>query len=1380
MSRHSEPLQRHFKYEKTSPEKVLQAERNHVVERRTQAVTRELLPESVPVEHDSVSESLTGLALSGGGIRSGALGLGILQGLYRSGLLPFFDYLSTVSGGGYAGAYLTSAGSGGRSQSEEAADRATDDHREIPYGRLKAFHDGEGMSERMQRFIFGGHYLLRTRRFFNRHLMGLCCIWFLVITGLSTLATLAAMLFRQLDQPLAIHFLSGLGLRTDISRGFFPVTCLIILWFVCWCISFFRAAGNLSRAQGRFAAKLIPTAVVVFGICLASLLGNGELNLDWISSDKEFNVARWFASADSFLHVAIYGLIGVGLLPYLKPAALIRSGANPQSTTERVVFAVASRVMLYGLPFLLVSWFARENISGWTEHRFVPHVIREFGLRQPSSNSSETIQQPAGDEAAATSPSLEQTSREQWNDFVILTKNEVADWSDWQPTCPPLWARLRDQAGKESAARKASLNGSTSVEVTVELSDSVGTDDALSVTEINPDDASDEVPGTSITTLNDPGQGFSNAPRAGSKRKLADFLWGRLNRRLSETAEDMPIPELKTALLSSAGPDASKNLWEQEPCPVDRILTYIHEESLELQALYSRTGQNTEDYAPGGPDLAFYRLLSLASLFPDSLQGDADRNYFGRIVRLRQNLGVAKGWLAEHLSRILETTNLGLDCDWSELDQLKNVSDLRRLTSSEQSRLEALLPLVNQAALLSDRHRKSTPGVDSDGRPVLVELPKSAAERRDLARLNRSILNAAFPGVLRDPSTVFAVNVLAFDQATRWTTFKWCLGLFVFASLMINVNATTLHGFYARELANNWIQSDEDSDMPLKDADATPQGLPYHLLSGSVHWMGTRRKAAGEVLRDHFLLSPLYCGCEKTGFVETRQYKDHEIGLGDAIAISGAAVSPIQQVNPLLQSLLWLANLRLGQWLPNPNHGTFLPTKSRKLIARIPVTPWRLMMRIFQVAERRPFLFVTDGGHHENLGIGPLLKRRCRFILAIDAGQDAEYAFSDLSRLMRWARVKHNVKLQPVDSLIDTDTDDPLNAARDSDDPDDNINVMESLRSAIDAWNDLAPDNGQRLSSRRLSSRHFVVLRIHYPDVDGPSWLIYAKTSLTGDEPAELIRYAESDKEFPHNPTSNQFYSPDMFEAYRQLGEHMIESMTGQLPSIIASKIGEHRGRPESPYLSALLNQINTARQALPLNLSAAPPTPEADDLIRQLAKGRTGAVSSLDEADAQDIQGRLARRLSVHPLFVAGLLKAALCSGARLKPRLMSFLFPELGPEASPARQIFSQRRLPGRAKAMLECASKPITLKPDETMTESLLQLAESLAVIPADASEFQKAQQNAEYDSVYRLLTKVRGNIRDGSRRDRVDQLAPRTRRQGASTKKKSTARRKPPQA
>ena len=55
---------------------------------------------------EALQAHLTGLAFSGGGIRSGTFAVGFLQGLASLGLLRRLDYLSTVSGGGYAGGWL--------------------------------------------------------------------------------------------------------------------------------------------------------------------------------------------------------------------------------------------------------------------------------------------------------------------------------------------------------------------------------------------------------------------------------------------------------------------------------------------------------------------------------------------------------------------------------------------------------------------------------------------------------------------------------------------------------------------------------------------------------------------------------------------------------------------------------------------------------------------------------------------------------------------------------------------------------------------------------------------------------------------------------------------------------------------------------------------------------------------------------------------------------------------------------------------------------------------------------------------------------------------------------------------------------------------------
>jgi hypothetical protein len=68
-----------------------------------------------------------GLALSGGGIRSATFNLGLLQGLQRLHLLRLFDYLSTVSGGGYVGSFWSEWLVRQQAEADEAAPRTTND-----------------------------------------------------------------------------------------------------------------------------------------------------------------------------------------------------------------------------------------------------------------------------------------------------------------------------------------------------------------------------------------------------------------------------------------------------------------------------------------------------------------------------------------------------------------------------------------------------------------------------------------------------------------------------------------------------------------------------------------------------------------------------------------------------------------------------------------------------------------------------------------------------------------------------------------------------------------------------------------------------------------------------------------------------------------------------------------------------------------------------------------------------------------------------------------------------------------------------------------------------------------------------------------------------
>jgi hypothetical protein len=83
-----------------SSRQLREAEWNYIQARRRKA-------EIPATQAGQELENLTGLALSGGGIRSATFALGVLQALTKHDLLRRFDYLSTVSGGGYVGSSLT-------------------------------------------------------------------------------------------------------------------------------------------------------------------------------------------------------------------------------------------------------------------------------------------------------------------------------------------------------------------------------------------------------------------------------------------------------------------------------------------------------------------------------------------------------------------------------------------------------------------------------------------------------------------------------------------------------------------------------------------------------------------------------------------------------------------------------------------------------------------------------------------------------------------------------------------------------------------------------------------------------------------------------------------------------------------------------------------------------------------------------------------------------------------------------------------------------------------------------------------------------------------------------------------------------------------------
>jgi hypothetical protein len=377
----------------------------------------------------------------------------------------------------------------------------------------------------------------------------------------------------------------------------------------------------------------------------------------------------------------------------------------------------------------------------------------------------------------------------------------------------------------------------------------------------------------------------------------------------------------------------------------------------------------------------------------------------------------------------------------------------------------------------------------------------------------------------------------------------WLVGSLAIGGLMtffLNVNLFSLHAMYANRLIRcylgasrrkeEWLQRwtngvwhpgrggaptgsqgpfrrgqlltgfDAKDDISLRDLrigprEGTDTGYwgPLRLINTALNLVAGKELAWQDRKAESFTLTPLYCGSKSTGYRKLTESADELMTLGRATAISGAAADPnmgYHQSAPVT-ALMTIFNTRLGWWLQNPRRPDWK--------AKSPSFGGLIWHELFgQTDENGKFVHLSDGGHFENLGVYELIRRRCRYIIACDAGQDRDSAYEDLANLSRLCRTDFGVRIE-----IDT-----------------------------------SPIRWQ--GDQRFGRWHCAIGQIHYEDVDPhemPGLIIYLKASMTGDEPADVQNYATMNPDFPHQTTADQFFDERQFESYRALGYHIAHSV---------------------------------------------------------------------------------------------------------------------------------------------------------------------------------------------------------------------------------------------
>lgn len=233
-----------------------------------------------------------------------------------------------------------------------------------------------------------------------------------------------------------------------------------------------------------------------------------------------------------------------------------------------------------------------------------------------------------------------------------------------------------------------------------------------------------------------------------------------------------------------------------------------------------------------------------------------------------------------------------------------------------------------------------------------------------------------------------------------------------------------------------------------------------------------------------------------------------KLDLAKTVAISGAAVDgktqPVDtdgnasESSTLLETTLDILHLNLGYHIDNPNISKW-HLMAHKLL------PWPLYLLDDALSDQASTsgIYLSDGGHSENLGVLPLIRRGVKEIYLVDAEQDDSSSFQGAKRL--------NNTLKKYDYELCSDKNQPLNVY------DTNDSFFEVSVQKIGCTDKLSTN----------------LPKIYYIKLSAP--VIYSPDT-TKNLPYTVISYMKDNPKFPHESTVDIFYSPEQFMAYRDLG----------------------------------------------------------------------------------------------------------------------------------------------------------------------------------------------------------------------------------------------------
>jgi hypothetical protein len=160
-----------------------------------------------------------------------------------------------------------------------------------------------------------------------------------------------------------------------------------------------------------------------------------------------------------------------------------------------------------------------------------------------------------------------------------------------------------------------------------------------------------------------------------------------------------------------------------------------------------------------------------------------------------------------------------------------------------------------------------------------------------------------------------------------------------------------------------------------------------------------------------------------------------------------------------------------------------------------------------RTSDENRYVYLSDGGHFENIGLYEAIRRRCHYVVIVDASCDPDRKLEDLGNAIRKVGIDLGVAITIDNAFLSPKAD-----------------VMDEAQYCL------------------VGTIRYSAVDTKFDDKPAPNGMIvYIKPARHADDPVDVYNYRKMRGQFPHQSTVNQWFTESQFESYRRLGQATID-----------------------------------------------------------------------------------------------------------------------------------------------------------------------------------------------------------------------------------------------